>query len=154
MLMACARLNVPAAFLYGGTILPGARARTDADDPGCVRGRGAQATGEMSDADLLAVERAACPGAGSCAGMYTANTMSACSEALGMALPGAASPPAVSAERTALARATGEMTVQALAAGLAASGHHDEDGVPQRGGSGDGHGRFHERDLASAGDRA
>jgi dihydroxy-acid dehydratase len=79
---------------------------------------GAQATGEMSDADLLAVERAACPGAGSCAGMYTANTMSACSEALGMALPGAASPPAVSAERTALARATGEVTVQALAAGL------------------------------------
>src|SRR5258708_3940121 len=64
------------------------------------------------------IARAACPGAGSCAGMYTANTMSACSEALGMALPGAASPPAVSAERTALARATGEAAVQALAAGL------------------------------------
>src|SRR5262249_56236770 len=79
---------------------------------------GAQAAGEMSDADLLAVERAACPGAGSCAGMYTANTMSACAEALGMTLPGEASAPAVSAERTELARRTGVAVVQALAAGL------------------------------------
>src|SRR5258705_8223807 len=54
---------------------------------------GAQAAGEMSDADLLAVERAACPGAGSCAGMYTANTMSACAQALGMGLPRPAAPP-------------------------------------------------------------
>jgi dihydroxy-acid dehydratase len=118
MLMACARLNVPAAFLYGGTILPGHALGRTLTIQDVFEAVGAQATGEMSDADLLAVERAACPGAGSCAGMYTANTMSACSEALGMALPGAASPPAVSAERTALARATGEVTVQALAAGL------------------------------------
>jgi dihydroxy-acid dehydratase len=118
MLMACARLNVPAAFLYGGTILPGHALGRSLTIQDVFEAVGAQAAGEMSDADLLAVERAACPGAGSCAGMYTANTMSACAEALGMALPGAATPPAVSAERTALARATGAMTVRALAAGL------------------------------------
>ncbi len=118
MLMACARLNVPSAFLYGGTILPGHALGRTLTIQDVFEAVGAQAAGEMSDADLLAVERAACPGAGSCAGMYTANTMSACSEALGMALPGAASPPAVSAERTALARATGEVAVHALAAGL------------------------------------
>src|SRR6266568_2312240 len=118
MLMACARLNVPSAFLYGGTILPGHALGRSLTIQDVFEAVGAQAAGEMSDADLLTVERAACPGAGSCAGMYTANTMSACSEALGMALPGAASPPAVSAERTALARATGEAAVHALAAGL------------------------------------
>ena len=118
MLMACARLNVPAAFLYGGTILPGHALGRSVTIQDVFEAVGARAAGDMSDADLLAVERAACPGAGSCAGMYTANTMSACSEALGMALPGAASPPAVSAERTALARSTGEVAVQALAAGL------------------------------------
>jgi dihydroxy-acid dehydratase len=118
MLMACARLDVPAAFLYGGTILPGwahGRSLTIQDVFEAV---GSHAAGEISDRELSDIERAACPGAGSCAGMYTANTMSACAEALGMALPGSATAPAVSAERTELARRTGEITVQALAAGL------------------------------------
>jgi dihydroxy-acid dehydratase len=118
MLMACARLDVPAAFLYGGTILPGwahGRSLTIQDVFEAV---GSHAAGEMSDGELRDIERAACPGAGSCAGMYTANTMSACAEALGMALPGSATAPAVSAERTELARRTGEIAVQALAAGL------------------------------------
>src|SRR5580693_3070661 len=115
MLMACARLDIPAAFLYGGTILPGwvhGKAVTIQDVFEAV---GEHSAGTMSDADLLAVERAACPGAGSCAGMYTANTMSACAEALGMTLPGESSAPAVSAERTDLARSTGAAVVQALA---------------------------------------
>ncbi len=118
MLMACGRLDVPAVFLYGGAILPGwahGKAITIQDVFEAV---GAQAAGEMSDADALAVERAACPGAGSCAGMYTANTMAACAETLGMALPASASAPAVSAERTDLARRSGAAAVQALAAGL------------------------------------
>jgi dihydroxy-acid dehydratase len=118
MLMACARLDIPAAFLYGGTILPGwshGRSLTIQDVFEAV---GEHSAGNLSDADLLAVERAACPGAGSCAGMYTANTMSACAEALGMTLPGEASAPAVSAERTDLARRTGEAVVRALATGL------------------------------------
>jgi dihydroxy-acid dehydratase len=118
MLMACARLNVPAAFLYGGTILPGHALGRSLTIQDVFEAVGAQAAGEMSDRDLLAVERAACPGAGSCAGMYTANTMSACAETLGMALPGSATPPAVTAERTGFARATGEVAVQALQAGL------------------------------------
>jgi dihydroxy-acid dehydratase len=118
MLMACARLNVPAAFLYGGTILPGHALGRSLTIQDVFEAVGAQAAGEMSDADLLSVERAACPGAGACAGMYTANTMSACAEALGMALPGSATPPAVTAERTGFARATGAAAVRALAAGL------------------------------------
>ncbi len=118
MLMACARLNLPAVFLYGGTILPGHALGRTLTIQDVFEAVGAQAAGQMTDADALAIERAACPGAGSCAGMYTANTMSACAEALGMTLPGAASPPAVSAERAALARATGEAVVAALAAGL------------------------------------
>ena len=118
MLMACARVNVPAAFLYGGTILPGHALGRSLTIQDVFEAVGGHAAGEVSDADLLAVERAACPGAGSCAGMYTANTMSACAEALGMTLPGEASAPAVSAERTDLARRTGEAVVAALAAGL------------------------------------
>jgi dihydroxy-acid dehydratase len=118
MLMACARLNIPSIFLYGGTILPGwahGKAITIQDVFEAV---GEHSAGAMSDADLLKVEKAACPGAGSCAGMYTANTMSTCAEALGMTLPGEASAPAVSAERTDLARRTGAAVVQALAADL------------------------------------
>jgi dihydroxy-acid dehydratase len=118
MLMACARLDIPSIFLYGGTILPGwarGKAITIQDVFEAV---GEHAAGTMTDAELLAVERAACPGAGSCAGMYTANTMSTCAEALGMTLPGESSAPAVSAERTDLARRTGEAVVSALAAGL------------------------------------
>jgi dihydroxy-acid dehydratase len=118
MLMACARLDIPAAFLYGGTILPGWARGKSVTIQDVFEAVGEHSAGTMSDADLLAVERAACPGAGSCAGMYTANTMSACAEALGMTLPGEASAPAVSAERTDLARRTGEAVVQALATGL------------------------------------
>jgi dihydroxy-acid dehydratase len=118
MLMACARLDLPAAFLYGGTILPGHALGRSLTIQDVFEAVGGHAAGDVSDADLLAIERAACPGAGSCAGMYTANTMSMCAEALGMTLPGEASPPAVSAERTDLARRTGVAVVEALAAGL------------------------------------
>jgi dihydroxy-acid dehydratase len=118
MLMACARLDLPAAFLYGGTILPGHALGRSLTVQDVFEAVGGHAAGEVSDADLLAIERAACPGAGSCAGMYTANTMSMCAEALGMTLPGEASAPAVSAERTDLARRTGTVVVDALAAGL------------------------------------
>src|SRR5580693_1320740 len=118
MLMACARLDIPAAFLYGGTILPGWARGRSVTIQDVFEAVGEHSAGTMSDADLLTVERAACPGAGSCAGMYTANTMSACAEALGMTLPGEATAPAVSAERTDLARRTGFAVVQALANGL------------------------------------
>ncbi|HXW86845.1 MAG TPA: dihydroxy-acid dehydratase [Streptosporangiaceae bacterium] len=118
MLMAAARLDIPSIFLYGGTILPGWVHGKSVTIQDVFEAVGEHSAGIMSDTELLEVERAACPGAGSCAGMYTANTMSTCAEALGMTLPGEASAPAVSAERTDLARRTGAAVVAALAAGL------------------------------------
>jgi len=114
MLMACARLDLPAAFIYGGTILPGHFRGRDVTVQDCYEGVGAVAAGTMTQADLDELERVACPGAGSCAGMYTANTMSVAAEALGMALPGSATPPAVSERRAELARRTGEAVVALL----------------------------------------
>jgi dihydroxy-acid dehydratase len=114
MLMACARLDLPAVFVYGGTILPGHFRGHDVTVQDCYEGVGAVAAGTMSQADLDELERVACPGAGSCAGMYTANTMSVAAEALGMALPGSATPPAVSERRAELARRTGEAVVGLL----------------------------------------
>jgi dihydroxy-acid dehydratase len=107
MLMAMARLDVPSVYLYGGTILPGTYEGRDITIQDVFEAVGAHAKGTMSDDELLAVERAACPGTGSCAGMYTANTMAAVGEALGMSLPGSASPPAVDYRREVAARETG-----------------------------------------------
>ena len=118
MLMACARLDLPAAFIYGGTILPGHFRGHDVTVQDCYEGVGAVAAGTMTQADLDELERVACPGAGSCAGMYTANTMSVAAEAVGMALPGSATPPAVSERRAELARRTGEAVVALLATDL------------------------------------
>jgi len=114
MLMACARLDLPAAFIYGGTILPGHFRGRDVTVQDCYEAVGAVAAGTMSQEDLDALERVACPGPGSCAGMYTANTMSVAAEALGMALPGSASPPAVSERRAEFARRSGEAVLGLL----------------------------------------
>jgi dihydroxy-acid dehydratase len=114
MLMACARLDLPAAFIYGGTILPGHFRGREVTVQDCYEGVGAVAAGTMTQADLDELERVACPGAGSCAGMYTANTMSVAAEALGMALPGSATPPAVSERRAEFARRTGEAVMDLL----------------------------------------
>jgi dihydroxy-acid dehydratase len=94
MLMACARLDLPAVFVYGGTILPGHFRGRDVTVQDMYEAVGAVAAGTMSEADLDELERVACPTAGSCAGMYTANTMAAVSEAIGMALPGSRPPAA------------------------------------------------------------
>jgi dihydroxy-acid dehydratase len=107
MLMAMARLNLPSVFLYGGTILPGTYGGRDITVQDVFEAVGAHAKGTMSDGELQGIERAACPGSGSCAGMYTANTMAAAAEALGMSLPGAASPPAVDYRREVFARESG-----------------------------------------------
>jgi dihydroxy-acid dehydratase len=116
MLMAMARLNLPAVFLYGGTILPGTYQGRDVTIQDVFEAVGAHAKGTMSDGELASMERAACPTAGSCAGMYTANTMAAAAEALGMSLPGAASPPAVDYRREVFARESG-ITAAALVSG-------------------------------------
>ena len=154
MLMACARLDVPAAFLYGGTILPGhalGRSLTIQDVFEAVGGAGGRRDVRRRPArgraGRLPGRRARAPG------MYTANTMSACAEALGMALPGAASPPAVSAERTELARRDRRGRRAGAGGRAAAAPDHDPDGVPERGGRGDGHRRVDQRGAAPAGDR-
>jgi dihydroxy-acid dehydratase len=107
MLMAMARLNLASVYLYGGTILPGSHRGRDITIQDVFEAVGARNNGTMDDAELLEIERAACPTTGSCAGMYTANTMAAAAEALGMSLPGAASPPAVDYRREVLARESG-----------------------------------------------
>ncbi len=117
MLMAMARLNLPAVFLYGGSILPGTYKGRDITIQDVFEAVGAHANGSIGDDELLAVERAACPTTGSCAGMYTANTMAAAAEALGMSLPGAASPSAVDHRREVLARESGRRAAEIVAAG-------------------------------------
>ncbi|MCU4186530.1 dihydroxy-acid dehydratase [Acidiferrimicrobium sp. IK] len=119
MLMAAARLNLPSVFLYGGSILPGRGAKGEALDITSVfEAVGARATGALTDEELALIERNACPTEGSCAGMFTANTMASVSEALGMALPGSASPPAVDRRRDDYAYASGQAVVRLLEAGI------------------------------------
>src|SRR4030067_940847 len=118
LLMAMARLNVPSVFLYGGTIKPGRYQGKDVTIQDVFEGVGAVEAGRMSEQELYDLECAACPGEGSCGGMYTANTMACASEALGMALPYSASIPAADPRREELCRATGETALQLLEAGL------------------------------------
>lgn len=114
MLMAAARLDLPSVFLYGGTILPGRWRDRDVSIVDVFEGIGAHAEGNLSDAELTDLEEAACPGAGSCAGMFTANTMAAVGEALGMSLPGSASVPAVDDRLGEYARQSGEAVMRLL----------------------------------------
>lgn len=118
MLMAMARLNLPAVYLYGGTIMPGTHRGRDITIQDVFEAVGAHARGSMSEEELGEIERAACPTYGSCAGMYTANTMAAAAEAMGMSLPGAASPPAVSEERERFARETGRAAAELMRIGI------------------------------------
>ena len=94
MLMAAGRINRPAIFLYGGSSLPGVYNGKDISIVDVFEGIGAYEKGMISKEDLYEIECAACPGVGSCAGMFTANTMASVGEAIGMSLPGTASIPA------------------------------------------------------------
>jgi dihydroxy-acid dehydratase len=118
MLMAAARLNVPSVFVYGGSILPGHHNGRALDIVSVFEAVGAHAAGTMSDEELDAIERNACPTEGSCAGMFTANTMASVSEAIGMSLPGSASAPAVDRRRDDFAYASGQAVMQLLEAGI------------------------------------
>jgi len=118
MLMAAARLNLPAVFLYGGTILPGRLKDQALDIVSVFEAVGAHAAGTLSAEELSLIERNACPTQGACAGMFTANTMASVSEALGMALPGSASPPAVDSRRDDLAYESGRAVLGLLRAGI------------------------------------
>lgn len=98
-LMALSRLNVPAIFVYGGTILPGKCQGADIDIVSIFEAVGKYSAGKISKDEFVEIEKNACPGPGSCGGMYTANTMASAIEALGMSLPGSSSRPAVSPEK-------------------------------------------------------
>ena len=118
MLIALARLNIPGIFLYGGSILPGDYCGKDVTIQDVFEAVGAHARGKMSLEELSKLEHAACPGAGSCAGLYTANTMAAAIEALGMALPGSASPPAVDERRQEVSFQSGAAVLNLLKKGI------------------------------------
>jgi dihydroxy-acid dehydratase len=109
--MAMARLNRPAVFVYGGTIRPGIQRR---DIVSVFEAVGSHAAGTISDAQLLEVERTAIPGAGSCGGMYTANTMASAIEALGLSLPGSSAQDAVGADKQQDSRRAGAAVVELL----------------------------------------
>ena len=118
MIMAIGRLNVPSAFIYGGSIMPGRKDGKDVTIQDAFEAVGAFAAGTIDEKELHAVECVVCPGAGACGGQYTANTMACVSEALGIALPGSASPPALSADRTVWLERLGAATMEALKNGL------------------------------------
>ncbi len=125
MLMAAARLDLAAVFLYAGSILPGIAKLSDGSERtvtiiDAFEAVGACARGLMSRADVDAIERAICPGEGACGGMYTANTMATVAEALGMSLPGSAAPPATDRRRDGYARRSGQAVVELLRAGITA----------------------------------
>jgi dihydroxy-acid dehydratase len=125
MLMAAARLDLAAVFLYAGTILPGRAKLSDGSERevtiiDAFEAIGACARGLMPREDVDAIERAICPGEGACGGMYTANTMASAAEALGMSLPGSAAPPATDRRRDAFARHSGEAVVELLRRGITA----------------------------------
>jgi dihydroxy-acid dehydratase len=120
MLMAAARLDLAAVFLYAGTILPGRIGDREVNIVDAFEAVGACLRGRISRADVDAVERAICPGEGACAGMFTANTMACAAEALGMSLPGSASPPAVDRRRDGFARASGSAVVELIKRGITA----------------------------------
>jgi len=114
VMMAMVRLNVPAVFMYGGSILPGRFRGRDVTVQDLFEAVGAHKAGLMSDEDLHELECVACPSAGSCGGQFTANTMACVSEAMGLALPGSAGAPAPFDSRDAYAEASGQAVMELL----------------------------------------
>ncbi|WP_309125663.1 dihydroxy-acid dehydratase [Kocuria sp.] len=125
MLMAAARLDLAAVFLYAGTIAPGWVKLTDGTEKDVTlidafEAVGACKAGLMGREDLDRIERAICPGEGACGGMYTANTMASVAEAIGMSLPGSAAPPSADRRRDQFAHRSGEAVVEMLRQGITA----------------------------------
>jgi dihydroxy-acid dehydratase len=118
MLMAAARLDLPSVFVYNGSIMPGRHNGTALDITSVFEAVGACAAGRMTENELGEIERKACPGEGACGGMFTANTMSSIAEAIGLSLPGTASPPAVDRRREDDAMRAGEAVVNLLRLGI------------------------------------
>ena len=118
MLMAAARLDLASVFVYNGSIMPGEHNGKALDITSVFEAVGAHAAGTIDDQELHDIEVKACPGEGACGGMFTANTMSSIAEALGMSLPGSASPPAIDSRREVDACLAGEAVVGLLRLGI------------------------------------
>jgi dihydroxy-acid dehydratase len=118
MLMAAARLDVAAVFLYAGSTLPGRYQDRDVTIIDAFEAVGKCLAGLITRDEVTEIEKAICPGEGACGGMYTANTMASAAEALGMSLPGSAAPPAPDARRDAFAERSGEAVVHLIDAGI------------------------------------
>ena len=118
MMMAIARLDLPGVFVYNGSTLPGYLNGKALDVTSVFEAIGACAAGTISEQELHAIEKNACPGEGACGGMFTANTMSSIGEALGLSLPGSAAPPAVDRRREDDAQRAGEAVINMLKMGL------------------------------------
>jgi dihydroxy-acid dehydratase len=116
MMMAAIRTDLPTVFLYGGSIMPGEHEGREVTIQNVFEGVGSVAYGDMTEEELDDLERHACPGAGSCGGMFTANTMASISEALGLAPLGSASPPAEDPSRYDTAREAGELVLECVEA--------------------------------------
>ncbi|MGZ7095326.1 MAG: dihydroxy-acid dehydratase [Methanobacterium sp.] len=114
MLMAAARLDIPSIFVTGGPMKPGKFKGESVDLINVYEGVGAVSSGKMTMEDLEELERCACPGAGSCAGLFTANTMACLTEALGMSLPYCATAHAVDSKKMRLARQSGAQIIELL----------------------------------------
>ena len=106
-MMAMARLNIPSVFVYGGTIMPGMLDGKELTVVDVYEAVGSYEAGKISLEELKNIENTACPNAGSCGGMFTANTMASISEVFGIALPGSASPPAEDDRREKMVYDTG-----------------------------------------------
>ena len=117
-LMGMARLNLPSIFVYGGTIMPGNWNNKNVTIQDVYEAVGSFEANKISLEELIQLENVACPSAGSCGGMYTANTMASISEALGMSLPGSASPPAESEKRNEICYETGKTIATLIENGI------------------------------------
>ncbi|MGH9456876.1 MAG: dihydroxy-acid dehydratase [Thermoanaerobaculia bacterium] len=117
-MIAIARMNIPAIFVYGGTIKPGRFGERDLTIVSAYEAVGSFCAGKMSHDELLEIERRACPGAGSCGGMYTANTMAGCIEAMGMSLPGSSTMAAVDEEKRSSTAESARILARAVRANL------------------------------------
>jgi dihydroxy-acid dehydratase len=113
-MIAMARMNIPAIFVYGGTIRPGRLGGCDLTVVSAFEAVGQFSGGRIDEAELLAIERNACPGAGSCGGMFTANTMSSAFEAMGLSLPGSSTMAAEDPEKADSAARSAEVLVEAI----------------------------------------
>jgi len=115
-MIAIARMNIPAIFVYGGTIKPGRFGDRDLTVVSAFEAVGGYSAGAIGEGELLEIERRACPGAGSCGGMYTANTMSSAIEAMGMSLAGSSTMAAVASEKRESTRRSADVLADAVRA--------------------------------------